>query len=429
MKIQRDIMPPIREIENIRIQHPEKIILHNGIPVYILERKDIESVKMDILFNAGQLYQPDKFISSFCNQMMREGTASYTSTQIAEKLDYYGVFSENIIQKNLSGYGFFILNRHFDKVLPTIAEILMQATFPEKELELHKKNIHKRLLIEQSKVNSLAIRKFNNVIFGSKHPLGFEIIPEDIFKIENDTLKQFASQRITANNCQIIISGKVTKQILESIDKSFGGKSWNKSYKEIETNTNYQSHKELSHCINKNDALQSALRLGKIITPQTSDAIFGLKIMNTILGGYFGSRLMNNLREDKGYTYGIYSMINLMRSKEIIFSISAEVGKDVSNSALKEINKEIQELINNAPDKEEMQLVKRYMLGNMLSLFDGPFASANALKGLLEANLDYDFIEKSIDTIKTIKGETINMLAQKYIKPDELYRIVAGKCS
>jgi len=158
MTLQRNIMPPIREIEHIRLQFPEIVSLDNGIPLYILRGKAIQSVKLDFLFTAGQWFQPNKFISSFTNQMMREGTVTFTSSEIAEKLDYYGVFSETVLQRYQSGYSFYILNKHLDNILPLIAEMFMLPLFPENELEIYKKNIHQRLLVNQDKTQSLAAK-------------------------------------------------------------------------------------------------------------------------------------------------------------------------------------------------------------------------------------------------------------------------------
>jgi predicted Zn-dependent peptidase len=422
-------MPPIKEIEHIRLQFPEIVSLDNGIPLYILRGKAIQSVKLDFLFTAGQWFQTDKFISSFTNQMMREGTVTFTSSEIAEKLDYYGVFSETVLQRYQSGYSFYILNKHLDNILPLIAEMFMLPLFPENELEIYKKNIHQRLLVNQNKTQSLAAKKFNTVLFGKNHPLGFEIEPDDTLNVDNTTLKIFSEERITSENCRIIVSGNVTQETISSINSNFGIRKWNKKYKQTELNTDFLPDTQKIHKISKPETLQSALKIGTILKPDHFEDIFGLRVLNTLFGGYFGSRLMTNLREDKGYTYGIYSMLNLLVNQDIIFTIATETGNNVCQNALKEIYKELTQLLESPASEEELELVKRHMLGDMLSLFDGPFASANALKGLFEAGLDYNFLEDSIKYIKQTDPNAIHQIAQKFFKNTELHEVIAGNCN
>jgi len=428
MKLKRDIMPPISDIENINIQYPENLQLDNGIPVYIIKSSAIKSVRLDVLFSAGQWFQAEPFVSTYTNLILREGSKSYSGKEIADKLDYFGVFSENIVQRNKAGMGFFILNKYFDKVLPLIADILQNPSFPLSEFELQKKNTHQKLLVGEEKVAFLAAKKYRSAIYGNTHPLGFEVKPEDALKTEIESLQKFAAEHYTQNNCSIILSGNVNSEVISSINKYFGKTCWSKSHKEASINTKFTPSAEKVHIIEKKDAVQSAIKIGMLVKPESLEDINGLKVLNTLFGGFFGSRLMMNLREDKGYTYGIGSRLSMINQNYAEFTISTETGTDVCKGALHEIYSELEKLIEKSPTEEELDLVKKYMMGNMLSMFDGPFMSANVIRALLESGFDYSYLESKIEYIKSTDINKLYEIATKFFNPNSLFQVVAGKC-
>jgi predicted Zn-dependent peptidase len=159
---------------------------------------------------------------------------------------------------------------------------------------------------------------------------------------------------------------------------------------------------------------------------KTHKDFHSLTVLNTILGGYFGSRLMTNIREDKGYTYGIGSgMIPLKKAG--YFFISTEVGVEVCNKAIDEIYIEINRLRNESISEKELILVKNYMIGSFLRSIDGPFALANRFKSIMEYDLDYSYYDDYISTIKNIKASDLLNLANKYLDPNSMTEVVAGK--
>ena len=149
-------------------------------------------------------------------------------------------------------------------------------------------------------------------------------------------------------------------------------------------------------------------------------------MVNTILGGYFGSRLMANIREEKGYTYGIGSRMVSMNNAGYIY-ISTEVGTNVCDDAVNEIYKEIDKLRNELVSSEELNLVKNYMMGDFLRSADGPFALADKFKKIMFYDLSYSYYDEFVKTVKTITPEQIQSLADQYLNPDDLYELVVGK--
>ncbi|MCF8335900.1 MAG: insulinase family protein, partial [Bacteroidales bacterium] len=172
---------------------------------------------------------------------------------------------------------------------------------------------------------------------------------------------------------------------------------------------------------------QSALRIGIIIFGKHHPDFPGLKVVNNILGGYFGSRLMKKIREEKGYTYGIHSLLVPMVN-EGYFVIASEVGTDVCRDAIAAIYEEVKKIRNEKVGQEELNMVKNYMLGQFLRAFDGPLPTSATYLSLMELRLKEDYYQKMVDTINRITAEDIRELANKYLNEEDMIRSIAGKC-
>ena len=157
-----------------------------------------------------------------------------------------------------------------------------------------------------------------------------------------------------------------------------------------------------------------------------SDEFFKLQILNTVFGGYFGSRLMSNIREDKGYTYGIGSAITSMEDA-MFFFLSTEVGADVTNEALKEVYFELDRLRDELVSEEELVMVKNYMLGSMLKSSDGPFSMADKYKAVYFKGEDLSFYDRYISMVNNVTSEELLEVAKKYFDPEEMLEVVVGK--
>jgi len=311
-------------------------------------------------------------------------------------------------------------------VLGVVEDIIKNATFPENELEVFK-NKHKQLfLVEQSKVRNIARFIHSRMLFGNQHPYGYLVTPEDFDKLTRDLLIRFYKQRYQASNCRIIASGKVDDKTIQLIEKHFGVDNWN--YYENKAFPYFQpvTEEERQIHVDKPDAVQSAIRIGKIMFNKLHPDFVGLSVLNCVLGGYFGSRLMKRIREEKGYTYGINSLLVEFRNSGY-FTIVSELGSDVTAPALDDIYSEISRLRNELIPPEELLRVKNYMLGDIVRMFDGSFARAESLISLLEYDLEYDYFYSMVNHIKSITSNELQALAMQYLDPESLYQVVVGK--
>jgi zinc protease len=418
------IQPPVFPVEKVIIPEAKSYKLNNGVPVYLIEAGTEDIMRLEFVFRAGQIKENLPLLSSTCNMMLSEGSANYSSEELNRLLDFYGVFFNQSAEKDCAGIVLFFLNKHIEKVLELSREILFRPVFPEVELNSLMKKRVRWYLVNREKVQNLAIDKFFESLFGKNHPYGYQIREQDFENITPSLLSDFHIKYYTPENMAIIISGKIHDKTAELLN-SFIGSIRSKE------NTNEDSVKQIigeklrKVHIEKSGTVQTAVRIGSATINKRHSDYPGLKILDSILGGYFGSRLMKNIREEKGYTYGISSSIS---SLDLIGYkvISTEVGQKNCQKAIDEIYREIMLLQNVRVKKDEMAVVRNYMSGEMVRMFDGPFALAESFKSVWEFGLDNRYYYMLAEKIKTIDPDEIIELARKYYNIDDLYEITAG---
>ena len=425
MTIDRKIAPEFRAIDNINLVRPVHQALNNGCNIFCFNSGDQELVRIEWIF-ANQRFNPEKpLLNMAVNTMLTEGTNTMTQAQISDKVDFYGAFLQVDYGYDNSLVTLYSLNKHLQYTLPVIKDILTDSIFPEKELATYIRNQQQKLQVSMQKNDYVARRNFNRALYGDTlYGLGADA---DTYKTlhREDMLAHF-KQMYQPSNCTIIISGKIELQILDLITNTFD-KGWtNPDIKPDSSQPKIKSSGEHFYFTEKPDALQSAIRMGLPVINRSHPDFPALQVLNTVLGGYFGSRLMANIREDKGYTYGIGSGMSSLKHAGAMF-IATEVGADVCKAAIAEIEKEINLLKSDLIPDEELSLVRNYMLGSLLGSLENVFSHADKFKNLYFAGLDYDYYDRYVETVKTISAERLKELANVYLDFDAFYKVIVGK--
>lgn len=278
-------------------------------------------------------------------------------------------------------------------------------------------------MINSKKPKQMAARAFHKLLFGNQTPYGQVARAESFDQLTINDLQGFHRNRYHYKNCRILISGPVSEKLMQHINKQFGGEWGNAGH-----HSDFRQESDFIpqfHRIDMNGSLQSAISLGKPMVNRTHADYAGLLLLNTVLGGYFGSRLMTNVREDKGYTYGIYSQLVSLR-KAAYLVIATETGKEVTEAAITEIKAEIMRLREEAIPEAELELVKNFMTGSLLRSLDGPYAQAERFKSIIDDPRGMHYYSHSLETIKNTDAGRLQKLAIQYLDPDEMLTIVAG---
>ncbi len=409
----------------IELLKPEAVPLKNGIPVYSINAGTQEIVKIELVFRAGSWYQQKHLQASLTASMMMEGTKEMTSAEIAEKIDFHGAYLHCESERDFSVISLFSLKKHFANTLPIVRQIITEAAFPEKEFEITKRKKKQSFLVNNQKVMNVARMHFNQMIFSATHPYGQLVQEKDYDQISRQDITDFYKKNYLNAPFRIIVSGKIDDQIIATIEQELG---------DLMVRSNLEAKEKVSeaiHQVGKQNIIcgnghQAAIRIGRLMFTRKHPDYFPMMVTNTILGGYFGSRLMSNIREEKGLTYGIGSALASFRHEGVFF-VATEVNASQKQLAIDEIMAEIDRMGTTQPTEDELFLVKNYILGQFLRSLDGPFALAERHRILSDFELDIQYYRNFLNTVRNIKAEEIQALAAKYLKETDLSILVAGK--
>lgn len=426
MNINRKKQPGIKTIDKFEFIKANEFKLDNDIPAYIINAGSQDLVKIEMIFNAGSWFQTAPLIAKSTNMLLSEGTENYTANKIAGEIDYYGAHFEILSGKDIASVSLYTLNNYLEQTLPLLEEIIKKPVFPQDELSVYIQKRKQEFIVKNKKVKYVARKKFNELIFGSNHPYGQLIKEQDFDTITNENLIDFHKKYYSSKNCKIIIAGKIKDKTINLINNYFGKNEWNNVTIELPNNYQITTNDCQNHFIEKKNAVQSAIRIGKPLFNKNHPDFTGMQILNTVLGGYFGSRLMTNIREDKGYTYGIGSIVISMKNSGCFF-ITTEVDANVSKKAIHEIYREIKRLRYELIPENELNLVRNYMLGEYLRSIDGPFALSDNFIGIMEYGFDYDYYTEFLELIKNISSKELQRLANDYLDEDSMIELVVGK--
>lgn len=406
---------------SVEMPQAELCTTENGVKIYRLQCDDFDVVRFTFVFHAGTSMQHKPFAASATANMLGEGSQRLTAQQIAEQLDFYGSYFDVNIDRDYTYISFCSLLKFFDPTAEVAREILLHPSFPEREFEVYRNKRKQSLTIERQKVDMQSRELFAEALFGPEHPYGTSASEELYNDLTTDDLRELYAKLYTADNCFVVCSGNITPEVLQEIDNIAAalpaGRNLDIAFPE--PRTKHYSERNID------TALQSSLRIGRLLFGRTHPDFVGMQVVAAILGGYFGSRLMQNLREVHGYTYGVMAaMVNF--DKEGYLAIATQVAREHRENALNEIFYEIERLRNEPIDEDELQMVKNVMIGEILRILDGPFGIADVTIENIMCGFDNSATQHSVEQIFAITPEQVQQLASKYLKREDLVVAVAG---
>ncbi|MGO1788540.1 MAG: M16 family metallopeptidase [Sphingobacterium sp.] len=421
----RTIAPDVQGIDAVRIHQPEQFTFRNGLTVCIFRAPEQELIKAEFVFN-NVFEQPENSVrNTALSSMLKEGTSRMNSGQIADAIDFYGAYLVPEFSFDHNALTLYTLRKHAGKVLPIVHELLTDSVFPQQELDTFVRNNKQNLQISLEKTDFLARRKFYQQLFGDTR-YGRGVTVDLLDSLDQSDLLRLYRQQVQPKNGTLFLSGNITHEVLETFRRLFE-EQWENTT-EISTSDFIPVQSvtaENSVWITKDSALQSSLRLGKIGIQRIHPDYPALQFVNTLLGGFFGSRLMNNIREDKGYTYGIGSMVASLRHTGFI-SIVTDVGCEHTDDTIHQIEKEIKRLQEEKVDVSEIELVQNYMLGSMLGSLESVFSHVDKFKSVYFSGLDLSYYNYYTEVVQGMDADQLIEIAQRYLNFDELVKVAVG---
>lgn len=423
---QRTIAPPITDAISfdIRLKPCTHLALTNGVPVYYINDGAEEVTEIDFVFSAGNSFETKAAVASATNYLLKNGTRTKSAFEITELFEYYGAYVNRSCYNETATFTLHCLSRYLQTLLPVIRELITDSVFPEEELKIFRQNSIQRLSVNLLKCDFVANRLIDEYLYGPLHPYGKNIHKEDLEALEREDLTAFFKDYYLNGHCRIFAAGKLPEDFEQLLQANFGDLSLHDP-KTPPVPAKVPAAQKKYRIQHDEKGVQGAIRLGRPFPNRHHPDFKKAVVLNTLFGGYFGSRLMANIREEKGYTYGIYSYIQ-NHVEDSAWIISTEAGKEVCEAAIEEIYKEMKLLREEPVCGEELLLVKNYIMGLNLGHIDGPFQVIARWKSLILHGLDENYFNESIRTVKDITAEELQQLAETYFVPDDFYELVVA---
>jgi zinc protease len=425
MTLDRTILPAIHDAVEFDYLLPpiHTQPLDNGLPFYWLNAGVQDVVQVDWVFPAGLWYETKASVAHATAGLLKNGTSKHTAQQIHEALEFYGAQLKIAAGNDLATITLYTMAKHLDVLLPMVFEIITDSVFPESEVEIHKRNAIQRLLVSLRQCEFVANQRIDAILFGEDHPYGRYSRKEKIEQLTREDLLAFYKGHYNLANAKMFMAGKVSETEVKQINEIFGKVSLSKTILHEGIFPAPPAAEKIQRISNDPNGVQGAIRIGRQFPNRHHPDYTPMVVLNTLFGGYFGSRLMSNIREDKGYTYGIHSSLG----PEInggSFVIHTETGRDVVELAVKEVYHEMEILCNEVADDEELMLVKNYLLGGLLGDLDGPFSILQRWRTLILNGFTEDYFNNNIRIYKSVTAKELQLLAQKYFNKQDFHEIV-----
>lgn len=420
-------LPDFSNIE-IRDYVPAKRILDNGIQTYCFANHDSEAVFMKFVFyNAGTISQDKFFVSSLTKTQLNKNTKDYSYKELANEIDFFGLNYSPLTSNERTTLGFSFLSRYTKNIMPLLQQIILFPRFSQDTLDTTISNLRQNYLLKLQQTNFLAQKYFVQNLYGEENPYGNFAKVEDYDNVTKEDLKEFWQRYYSSDQCYILLAGDIHEDFYDLLNFYFG-MVFNipgNGGKEMKTIPPFKESKGIIKN-SLSSAVQSSIVIGRILPKVDSEDYIPLTVLNCLFGGYFNSRLMSNIREEKGYTYGIDSALVPFNYGNTMFIVS-DVAMDKTDATIEEVFKEMQRLQNEKVSQEELSMVKNYMTGEFLRATDGVAEISENYDYIIRFGLREDYNSYMLEEIRKTDAESLMLLAQKYLKPEDFLASVVGK--
>lgn len=416
-------VPPIVQSLPFTFRKPERQAFPNGIPLYIIDAAGQEVVRIDFVFSVGQWHQAQKLQALFTCRMLREGCRGYSSSSFAERLDYYGAWLELSVAMNRTFVTLYTLKKFFSQTIALMQCMLFEPVFSEEQFQTIRANNKAQFQVNMQKGDVLAMRALRHSVYGAPHPCGMFATPEDYDALHTGLLADFYGRYYGSRNCTIYLSGSIDDGVISHVESLFGRLEWGSSSLVADREYLLSPAKELNTVITHPDSVQCSIRMGCLLMDVKEADYLPMRVLNTVLGGYFGSRLMKNVRENKGYTYHIGSDL-VTNTSQVMFMVSCEALAGKADEVMDEVRYEMLRLQTQLAPDAELRMVRNYMTGEICRNYEGAFSLTDAYIFMEHLGLPQTHIEDTVEAIRTTDALRLQQLAQRYLHPESLYTVV-----
>ena len=425
--LNRTEQPLFRPLTDIHIPEPSLVRLNDGMSLYVLHNSEQGVIRIDFMIRGGVWQQAQPLLALFTVRMLREGTKRLSSLDIATQLDFYGAWLEQTCMSDYVVLTLYTLSKYLGQTLPIVVSMLREATFPEEEFRVCIENNIQHFRVSQSKVRNVAHRHFMNLLFGDNHPSGHLLVENDYRNLTTEKLRQHYEKYYQAGHTVMYVSGCVRAEVISQISEIVKDYTDTSTLQEqlSEVKPQRQLSPEKRHFQELSGSVQCGIGMGMLTIPPTHPDYTSLRFVTTLLGGYYGSRLMSNIREEKGYTYGISASV-LPYADCSVLAITTETANAHVEPLIGEVYREIERLKAEPVSAEELQMVKNYLIADVCRSYESVLSMTDAWIYVHTNRLSNKYYETLAQEIMRLTPEDIKNISRKYLDVSLFRESVAG---
>lgn len=391
--------------------------------LYFIPTPGLDAVKLEVMGKSSRLSLPVEktLLPTFTLQMLTEGTRQLSESELAEFFDFHATEVHPLVTFSHEGLSLLTTRKHFAQVLPVFESLFDSAIFPDENLAKRKSQRKLAIKLDREKSASRANSLFRTALFGTSHPYGYEVTESLVDFVEKEDLKNYYESELWTDT-EFFLCGNLSQEELEWTIHELEKMPFQPQKTHLAAPSPITTQQIFE---DRPEALQSSIRLGSWSISKSHPDFLALSVFNTILGGYFGSRLVKNIREDKGHTYGIFSSLAEIGDFNY-WLIGADVQKSQKDIVISEIYKEIDHLATELVPDDELEVVRNYLIGQMLSKFSSSFDLMDRFRAVHHSGLDFDFYRKKLAFLRTFTATDILEIGRKYFSNPPYIEVVVG---
>lgn len=426
-KVDRTKPPETPPIPTYKLPPVHETKLPNGLSVVLVEDQRFPLITVRLSFQAGSKFDPNELpgLSENVGALLTEGTKTRSSRQIAEELAGIGGTLNAVSSPDTLTIAGSALAEYSAKLLELLADVALNASFPEDEVQLRKQNRKQQLLVQRSQPAFLAQEKLASIVFGS-HPYShIAPTPEALDGLDAKSLAGFRDAYLTPNNAVLILIGKLPAraEIMKTIQAQLG--AWKQKEAPTPPAAEIPEPKRQLVLVDRPGSVQADIHVGQLGVTRASPDYFPLVVGNTILGGGISSRMFNNIREKKGFAYDARSSL-LPRKDSALFEAVTQVRNEVVEPAMEAVLAEVSGMLKEPVTASELSDTKNFLSGFFLIRLETQNGLANELNTVKTMGLPDDFLEKYTTRVRSVEPDQIQAVARKYMDPEKAAVVVVG---
>lgn len=404
---------------------PTTYVMKNGRTISCFSSHSLPLVKLDFVFESGPAYQDRFFAASMANTLLGSASLRRSSREVAEFFDYRGIVLDRDLDSFTSTLSVYTLKKYIPELLPMIKELIAEADFRQEDFDAEFQNKRCQFLTGQQQTSTIASRAYYESLYGKEHVMGRYADLEHLDALRLEDVERHFRSRYDIGQMDIIVSGDYDDSHLYMMDQIFGSEAPRLQPILVATGAaRPQPRAEVRRTLHDLPGAQATLRIGRLLPFgwQSMD-MARFQILNAVLGGYFGSRLMSNIREDKGYTYGISSRVRLVRGS-LVFSILSDVGSQYAEQAVSEIRKELVRLCEDPIPEQELAVVRKVQEGSFIRSVDGIFECAERYRLMRACGVTEQVRDNEVEALRSATPGQLRDLAEQVLQPQLLTQVV-----